>query len=1068
MTLGDDAVDYELSDSELDEVIGVHIHFGREGVNGGIIAFLCQDQGTPLGDPPEGVPPCPDGDQTITGTLTAVDVVGPIDQGIELGDGEPRMIRAPRSSEMNRSRLQTLILSLTDPSLLNLLPTKLQQTPNVMDCHDVVLSYCRNDLESAAMLRSELEKCGLSVFRDEDSIRASDLWLDRLQQAVDACGSFVLLVGKDGVRRWVGAEAQVALIRHFGPHDEAKRLPIYPILLGDATADGLPAFLRLFQATPWNGVDPLPDDFLGCITEGRLLPSKADVFEGCPFVGLDAYRPDQAELFFGRHKETLDALACFDQRSGHAVIRWLEINGNSGSGKSSLMNAGLLPLIDQGWLWARTRFEDWRRIGPLMPGERPVAMLAEHLARAFPPAEMADVRKRLEEGDEHALADWLRSRKPNDQTAFLLAIDQFEELFTFADQDERQRFDRLLARALADPDCPLFVISTVRSDFLDRFDAQLPELVPIRNRLAKLWTLPLIGRDVLRDVIDGPARLCGLNVDEVREAMLTEIQDEPGALPLLENALRWLWEQRRDGRLSGRLLTEHGGLAGILSAGADSLLNGLGEQRGAALELLFHLVKLDPEGRNHTRRRLPLAKALVIAGTDGRSVIDRLAGTRDATCLNTGAQLRLITVADEEGAASSPADTEPSVNLIHETLIRSRKMEEGGQPRPFWPTFWDYIEQNRGRAAAQDRARLLGSIVESEALAWAAAGLPENERWPGQRFQEEIREVMRVGLTLDDILRSDVARRFFGPAQMEHLPLLGLDETEDGASGSSRYGERWRLPWNHQARADFGDRLATLGDRRKGVGLRPDGLPDIDWCRIEGGEVSIEDEDVRPGRNRRAVAPFWSARYPITLLQYHAFVADCFRDGAWQLPDGVPLTGLDDPRVSSTEACNQPATEVSWYHANAFCHWLSACVGCCIRLPNESEWQLAATGGDPDNVYPWGPEWDPSREPWRANSGESGLGRSTAVGLYPLGATRQGVMDMAGTVWEWCANRYDAPDHSEFPEDRTTDHRVLRGGSWQLRSGLCALRRPQTGAGPNNRSGDVGFRVVCSSPIEDR
>jgi len=84
----DDTVEFELTYTGLDEVIGVHIHFGRPGINGGIIAFFCQDQGTPLGDPPEGVEPCPDGDQTITGFLTAADVVGPLDQGIAPGDGE--------------------------------------------------------------------------------------------------------------------------------------------------------------------------------------------------------------------------------------------------------------------------------------------------------------------------------------------------------------------------------------------------------------------------------------------------------------------------------------------------------------------------------------------------------------------------------------------------------------------------------------------------------------------------------------------------------------------------------------------------------------------------------------------------------------------------------------------------------------------------------------------------------------------------------------------------------------------------------------------------------------------
>jgi hypothetical protein len=346
------------------------------------------------------------------------------------------------------------------------------------------------------------------------------------------------------------------------------------------------------------------------IREQTIVADKAAAFEGCPFVGLAAYRIEQAHLFFGRQKETLDALACFDTRPGHAAVRWLEINGNSGSGKSSLMQAGLLPLVDQGWLWPRTRHERWIRIGPMVPGVQPVRMLAEALARAFrgvePSLEMTDVRKRLEMDDASALADWLRTRK-QDGTAFLLAIDQFEELFTFVDPEKRHRFDVQLAAALDDPDCPLFIISTMRADFLDRFAEDLPRLVAVRNRLGRPWTLAPIGDDGLREVIDGPARLAGLDVSEVRDWILAEARDEPGALPLVENALHWLWEQRTDGRLSGRLFNEQGGLAGILSRSADDLLDSLGEpQRTQALELLFRLVQVDPEGRRHTRRRMPL------------------------------------------------------------------------------------------------------------------------------------------------------------------------------------------------------------------------------------------------------------------------------------------------------------------------------------------------------------------------------------------------------------------------------------------------------------------------------
>jgi formylglycine-generating enzyme required for sulfatase activity len=162
---------------------------------------------------------------------------------------------------------------------------------------------------------------------------------------------------------------------------------------------------------------------------------------------------------------------------------------------------------------------------------------------------------------------------------------------------------------------------------------------------------------------------------------------------------------------------------------------------------------------------------------------------------------------------------------------------------------------------------------------------------------------------------------------------------------------------------------------------------------------------------------------------------------------------------------NHPADGVSWYDAAAFCHWLSARLSGEIRLPTEFEWRLAATGGDRDRIYPWGSHWDPEQEPWRANTRESNLRRSTAVGLYPLGASKTGLLDMAGTLWEWCLNAYDDPSETGFSakDDRL---RVLRGGSWNdNRDGArCAVR----GRGnPNGRSGNVGFRVVCSSPINE-
>jgi formylglycine-generating enzyme required for sulfatase activity len=913
----------------------------------------------------------------------------------------------------------------------------------VTDHEPIFLSYSRNDPEAAANLRTQLEKGGLSVFKDDESIREGELWLSRLQAAVDGCSGFVLLVGRDGVSRWIGAETQVALIRYFGPHEDAKRLPIFPVLLGATAPDSLPPFLRLFQTTSWNGSDPLPEGLLEQIRERRLVAAEGVVFEGCPFVGLDAFQIDQARLFFGRQKETLEALACFDTRPASPRVRWLEVNGNSGSGKSSLMNAGLLPLVDQGWLWPRTRIAHWLRIGPLMPGQHPVGMLIESLVRFSrevlkEPAEMAGVRPLLE-ADDRGLADWLRSRKRED-TAFLLAIDQLEELFTFADPDERKRFDRLLATALADPDCPLFLISTVRADFLDRFE-DLPRLVNLRNRLARPWTLPPIGEDGLREVIAGPARLAGLDVSEVQEAMVAEARDEPGALPLVENALSWLWEAREDRRLSARKLNAQGGLAGILSRSADDLLAGLGKDRDPALELLFRLVRVDPEGRHHSRQRIPLEEAIAVAGggAQGHALVTRLCGERPRDGDTAAGPLRLITVTEEPALADGSQPTGRWVSLIHETLIRSKGLDDQGRPQPYWPMLWDYIEAYQDRAARREQLRV-------DTSTWLEHDRAASYLWSHERVRELVATLRKPGPRL---LLSAEETEFLGPIDAETM-LAELQEPDT----------------DHKRRALIGERLAVLGDPRPGVGVGPDGLPVIDWCPVPGGEAAIQVQRRFLWGTRamvRPVADFHISRYPVTVAQYRAFLEaeDGWRDARWWAEDLYR-----DPEGDSYDVGrfgSHPAVYVSWFDTVAFCRWLSHRSGLAVRLPDEWEWQHAATLGDPERIFPWGPDWDPKEEPFRANTFESRLGAATAVGLYPGGASPAGVLDMTGTVWEWCLNKYKRPNVTVSREDDFAE-RVVRGGSWAGSQGF-ARSAFRSGFVPDGRGGDIGFRVLCSSHI---
>jgi formylglycine-generating enzyme required for sulfatase activity len=290
---------------------------------------------------------------------------------------------------------------------------------------------------------------------------------------------------------------------------------------------------------------------------------------------------------------------------------------------------------------------------------------------------------------------------------------------------------------------------------------------------------------------------------------------------------------------------------------------------------------------------------------------------------------------------------------------------------------------------------------------------------------------------------SDDERAFLGPTD----PRAMLAELE-------------RPDTNHRQRALIGERLDVLGDPRLGVGVDGNGTPRIDWRVVDGGEVHLKGVGLPP----RLVDGFQVARYPITLAQYRAFLEaeDGWRDLASWAPDLYRDPEGDSIDVGRFD--NYPVVYVNWFDAMAFSRWLSRRLDVTVSLPDEWQWQQAATGGTPSSTYPWGDEWDPKREPHRANTFESRLCGSTAVGMYPAGASPTKALDMAGTVWNWCLNKYERPDVTVSWTD-DFDPRVLRGGSWYefWDDARCADR---LGYFPLDRSLTIGFRVVCSSPAD--
>jgi hypothetical protein len=708
-----------------------------------------------------------------------------------------------------------------------------------------------------------------------------------------------------------------------------------------------------------------------------------------PYPGMVRFPKDYTPVYFGRAAQVEEVLDKLKDPDCHLLI----VSGASGSGKSSLVAAGVIPQLEAGALGDGCQWETLR----FVPGENPFAALAASLYPDTP-----------DEGQKAIASSWsttpatlrdhvdaLVQKRPSEFRA-LWFLDQMEELFTQTPRDQQAPFIEAITAAIGER---VRVIGTVRSDFLgecERFEP-LRRVLEARHQVA-LWRL---GSDALLDMIRRPAAAAGLALDDgLAGQLLQDAGDEPGRLPLLAYTLRKLWERRQDGRLTVDSYAELGGIGGAVGHIADKAFEGLdGGERHAAFERVFPvLVKVTAEGKP-TRLRAPLTQFAADAAALG--FIRRFCA-EDTRLLVTDRQ------ADELDAINPEA----SLDVAHEALFES------------WKKLAHWINGRKDNEQQLAQAEVAGAE-------WRESGYARSRLWPAER-SSEARNALKALNRQPSELGPD-ARELIFPEQRL------LEELKDRNAA-------------HTRRAEIGDFLAVLGDPRPGVGVRADGAPNLDahyWVPVPGGQIALE-----AAKGTFTAEPCYIARYPVTYRQYRAFVEadDGYRSERWW----DDLSQEDQPGQQYRPIDNCPAENVSWYDAMAYCRWLSEKLGYAMTLPTEQQWQQAATGGDRENAFPWGRDWDPEREPWRANTWESRLGRTTAVGMYPEGQTPQGIFDLAGNVWEWCLNKYDDPkDTSTGGEDR----RVLRGGSWLDGSDLCRAAG-RGGYNPVSRYYSSGFRLL--------
>jgi WD40 repeat protein len=348
----------------------------------------------------------------------------------------------------------------------------------------------------------------------------------------------------------------------------------------------------------------------------------------------------------------------------------LAVVGPSGSGKSSLVRAGLLPRLRVG---ALPGADTWY-VAELYPGPQPFAELEQALlavAASAPP----NLLQRLQASSKGLLEVANELLPADPQAELLLLIDQFEELFTqVSDEGERAAFLALLQQAASDPQSRVRVLLTLRADFYDR-----PLLYPAFGALLRERTevvLPLSPAE-LEQAISRPAQRVGAVVaPELVAEMVEEVATRPGALPLLQYALTELFDERKGRAITLADYRARGGLRGALARRADAVYEQLDAPgQAAARQIFLRLVTLG-EGGEDTRRRA-LVRELRTENSEQPMHSAQSSVLSSFQVLTAFSNARLLTFDHD------PLSREPTVEVAHEALIRSwgrlRSWIDGGR-----------------------------------------------------------------------------------------------------------------------------------------------------------------------------------------------------------------------------------------------------------------------------------------------------------------------------------------------------------------------------------------------------
>ncbi|MFA5924524.1 MAG: TIR domain-containing protein [Methylococcaceae bacterium] len=601
--------------------------------------------------------------------------------------------------------------------------------------YDVFLSHNSGDKPEVELLAKRLkEEAGLKPFLDKWQLIPGKPWQLELENAIDRSATAALFFGPHGEGPWHNEEIQMLLDKAARARDNFRAIPV---LLPGANAEAINRFLK--QRTWVDFRSGLDDDdafqrlvagIKGEVVEspGYELPD-----EPAPYRGLEPFNAEQKDYFFGRDEDILelvDRLTC---------QRFIAVIGASGSGKSSLVRAGLHTDV------ATKRLPDIRgwEVITVFPGSNPFRSLSEQLAIVASPTDLiqwVDNQTQRLESQNDGLSTAISALFAGSIQPILVVIDQFEEVFTHCkdqpDQQGRCRFqtERFIANlvdAIQSPEGRIRVVITLRADFVDRC-LGFPRLRKLLESNQLL--LGDLNEEALREAVVFPAKRVGAFFEKgLVEQILQDVANQPGSLPLLQHALKELWQARRGPWLTLDAYQKSGGVSGALQRRAQltyeyKLKND--QQRAIARTIFLRLTTLG-EGVGDTRRRASREELYPhdVSRNAVDEVIDALSH-KDA---------RLIVV-----------NYDNTVEVTHETLIQK------------WSTLQEWLQTNR------DNLRIHRRLTDT-AKDWAENNDDPSYFYRGARLDDALELVESAHIELNKLERRflDASRQKRDQEQLE-------------------------------------------------------------------------------------------------------------------------------------------------------------------------------------------------------------------------------------------------------------------------------------------------------------